>query len=267
MTLQSRFQSVDSTIDPSYFIRYVDRLSTNPEIIRCRRIGLDFIAGHPVGDVVEIGCGVGDVCAQIAMLNRDSQVLGLDKSRTMLEESRRRHGNVSNLKFGEGSFTNLQGRRADAVWIERVLVHCENPESALGMAADSLGSNGKLVVIEPDWGTLVVTGVDPKLVGPWTADITNVQLSGTVGRKLPLVFKKNSIALESHEIAFLPFESKADLNNLIDLQRTISGAVTHNVMSPSEALELTSQLAHADENEELFGFVALVIALGRKVRP
>jgi ubiquinone/menaquinone biosynthesis C-methylase UbiE len=267
MTIQSRFQSVDSTTDPLYFVRYVDRLSSNPEIIRCRKMAIEFIARDVPCTVVEVGCGVGDIAAQVARLSPDCRVLGLDKSKTMLEESRRRHAGIPNLEFREGSFAELPSLRADVVWIERVLIHCDEPESALKISADSLQLNGKLIVIEPDWGTLVVNGVQPRLAGLWTADLTNVQLSGTVGRQLPLLFRKNSIALERHEVAFLPFKTKAELDNLINLERTISNSVNRKAMSTAEGLELMKQFSDADEKEELLGFVALVIAMGHKVGP
>jgi SAM-dependent methyltransferase len=265
MSLQSRFQSVDSTTDPLYFVRYLDRLSANPEIMRCREMGLEFIAASGVCDVTEIGCGTGDVCAQIAVRYPAFRVLGLDKSKTMLEEGRRRHGSITNLQLREGSFVELLNSRPNIVWIERVLVHCEDPESAFAIAARSLDSNGKLIVIEPDWGTLVVNGLEPRLASLWTSDIANMQLSGTVGRRLPLFFKKHAMTLQRHHIAFLPFKSVAELNNLIDLERTISSAITRRVLSPDDGLELRKQFSQVDAKGELYGFVALIIALGKRL--
>lgn len=53
----------------------------------------------PEHDVLDLGCGIGRVCAALA--GRCRSVLGVDISAGMIEEARRRHGESATLRFAQ----------------------------------------------------------------------------------------------------------------------------------------------------------------------
>ncbi|WP_338665693.1 class I SAM-dependent methyltransferase [Pararoseomonas sp. SCSIO 73927] len=59
----------------------------------------------PDKDVLDLGCGIGRVAAALAPLCLS--VLGLDVSQGMVDEARRRHGNLPNLRFATTPGTGL----------------------------------------------------------------------------------------------------------------------------------------------------------------
>ncbi|HYZ62300.1 MAG TPA: class I SAM-dependent methyltransferase [Acetobacteraceae bacterium] len=66
----------------------------------------------PGADVLDLGCGFGRVAAALAP--RCRSVLGLDVSPGMVEEARRRHGAVPNLRFEQTGGQDLAGLNEQA---------------------------------------------------------------------------------------------------------------------------------------------------------
>jgi ubiquinone/menaquinone biosynthesis C-methylase UbiE len=91
--------------------------------------------------ILDIGCGIGSFEEMLPELN----IIGLDSSKEMLEEARRRSdkkfvlGDAENLDFPDQSF--------DAVFMVTTLEFLENYEKAIEEAARVLVPRGKLVVM------------------------------------------------------------------------------------------------------------------------
>lgn len=147
------FRNVDAAPDPSVLIRFLQRVS-EAEFIRARARERLTRSGLPLrGAVADLGCGLG---ADTVMLARHvapggGRVVALDRSRAMLDHARARpearglpvefrEGDVQRLPFGDASL--------DAVWMERVLVHVEDPAAVLAEVARVLRPGGRAVLGE-----------------------------------------------------------------------------------------------------------------------
>ncbi|MBP0494922.1 class I SAM-dependent methyltransferase [Pararoseomonas indoligenes] len=105
----------------------------------------------PTTDVLDLGCGIGRVAAALAPHCRS--VLALDVSPGMIEEARRRHGNLPNLRFATTPGTGLADHpRAGFDLILSVdsfpyLVQAGIAEAHLQDAARLLRPNGALAIL------------------------------------------------------------------------------------------------------------------------
>jgi SAM-dependent methyltransferase len=115
------------------------------------------------------------------------QAVGLDFSRGLVEEARRRTttdeavtfkvGDVLELPFANGAFAGVR--------TERVLQHVRDPALALTQMTRVAKPGAAVVAIEPDWDTLTVDGepfeVSMAVCRRWADSIRNPR----VGRDLP----------------------------------------------------------------------------------
>jgi ubiquinone/menaquinone biosynthesis C-methylase UbiE len=154
------FRNVDAAPDPSVLVQFLQRVSET-EFIRARaRERLTRSGLLPRGVVADLGCGLG---ADTVMLARHvapggGRVVALDRSRAMLDHARARpdvqglpvefrEGDVQKLPFADASL--------DAVWMERVLVHAEDPAAVLAELARVLRPGGQAVLGETSqYGTI-----------------------------------------------------------------------------------------------------------------
>ena len=96
-----------------------------------RRQGYDLMRLRPGDAVLDVGCGAGEVCVELAaIVGARGRVAGVDLSEAMVEAARRtvaasgraielQPASIYELPFADGAF--------DAVRAERVFQHLDNP--------------------------------------------------------------------------------------------------------------------------------------------
>jgi cytochrome P450/2-polyprenyl-3-methyl-5-hydroxy-6-metoxy-1,4-benzoquinol methylase len=156
-----RFDAVDR-FNPTACIEFLDHARSIAEVDLFKqrsRALLQLASGY---DVLEVGCGTGaDACALAQHVGPTGRVTGIDSSRAMIEEARRRaagvHANVAfeqadvcALPFPDGHF---HCSRAD-----RLLHLLERPAAALDEIVRVTRVGGRVVVGEPDWESLSIEG-------------------------------------------------------------------------------------------------------------
>ena len=131
----------------------LDRLSADPFYAQYKSRASVLLDARVTGRYLEVGCGLGDDAIALASASRGC-VIGLDRSRDMVRDARRRGlthaaaGDVHALPFAQGAF---DGCRAD-----RVLQHVRDPRSAVAEMARVTRPGGRIVTIDPDYDTQVL---------------------------------------------------------------------------------------------------------------
>jgi len=188
---------VDRTDDPAFFVRFLDATRARA-VAAAERDPAGFFAYldvHEGHHVLDAGCGLGDTARLIARLvGPAGSVTGVDNSATMMREARRRStGSTLPVVFQRGDIMALDLPPAafDRVRAEQVLQHIADPRCAVAELARVTRPGGRVVVLEPDWESLVIDAADLETSRRFTAfNSTQVIRHGPIGRQLPALFRE-----------------------------------------------------------------------------
>lgn len=133
------------------FLRRIPKAS-----LAYRRVGYEMMGMRPGISVLDVGCGLGEVCVEMAaMAGPGARIVGVDSSLAMVEAAGRtvadsgsgvelRRASIYELPFPDASF--------DAVRAERVIQHLERPAAGLREMIRVTRPGGRVVVIDADHG-------------------------------------------------------------------------------------------------------------------
>jgi SAM-dependent methyltransferase len=135
--------------------------------------------------LLDIGCGTGeDVHRLRDLAGHGGRAVGVDSSMRMLRECRRRTDQPVLVAAADAHRLPFPGGTFDGCRAERVLQHVADPRAVLVEVARVLRPGGRIALLEPDWGTLVVDSADPRT----TRSILNAKADrichGGIGRTL-----------------------------------------------------------------------------------
>lgn len=190
------WSQVDQTADPGFFVRCLD--ATRRPIVRAAYANpAQFFAYLNVkhGDsILEIGCGTGDVLIALADLVRpEGRVVGIDSSRAMVSEARRRARRAEapvEFLIGDAHCLELPDGTFDHCLATSVLEHLEAPEQALAEMARAARPGGRITVAEPDWDTQVVDAGDIDVTRRVIHFFADSIRHGRIARRLPAMMRE-----------------------------------------------------------------------------
>jgi SAM-dependent methyltransferase len=154
------FTAVDEQDDPSAWIDVLDRVRQEPAYAAYKRRAAELLDPTEGGRYLEVGTGTGADALELAY-RFGAEVTGVDVSRAMVEEARRRGlrdalvASAEALPFDDATF--------DGCWADRVFQHLADPEAALAEMVRVTRPGGRLVVADPDYDTQVVDVDDQNL--------------------------------------------------------------------------------------------------------
>jgi SAM-dependent methyltransferase len=176
--MSDTYSAVDRSRNVREAVEWQDRIDAWPAIDAYKRRTYDLVGERR--PVLDVGFGTGH---DLVRLGAGS--MGADASFAMCQRARSRglmvcQGDIFRLPFASGSFA---GVRAD-----RVLQHLVDPVGALAELVRVTQQDGRVVVSDPDQGSLVieVPGASSSLVGRVTALRRDVGYrNGLNARRLP----------------------------------------------------------------------------------
>jgi ubiquinone/menaquinone biosynthesis C-methylase UbiE len=206
----SRFTTVDETVDPGIFIRWMDEVAELPDVALARAAAVDVLRLCAGQSVLDVGCGTGNVAVGLApLVDPGGRVVGVDASEAMVEEARRRTegrglpvqfdvGDAQNLAFEDGTF--------DACRSERVLIHVPDAGRALAEMARVTRAGGRITVVDVDAEATLIDSVDQALTRTIVASLADSYRNGWIGRQLPRLFREAGLT----DVAVQPLTVRFD---------------------------------------------------------
>ena len=183
----NRFDRVDATGEADKHLAYLDRVEAIPGVVARRRRSYDRLALRPGMAVAEIGCGAGTAARELAaMVDPDGRVHGFDISEQLIAQARARAaGACKQLDFqvADAAALPLPDACLDAYRAERVYMHLRRPELALAEAFRVLRPGGRILIMDPDWDTLLFDG-DLAATRAVTRAFTDSLVNGTIARRM-----------------------------------------------------------------------------------
>jgi ubiquinone/menaquinone biosynthesis C-methylase UbiE len=163
MTTTTGFSDVDGSGMSDDLVDYLALMADR--LAAYRHEGLELLNLSPGSAVLDVGCGAGEICVDLAdRVGPAGRIAGVDVSEAMIEAARRaatsarcnidlRVASAYQLPFADQSF--------DVVRAERVFQHLAEPEAALMEMLRVTRIGGQVMLVDPDHGQFSVAVDDP----------------------------------------------------------------------------------------------------------
>ena len=128
-----------------------------------RRHGYELLGVSEGWSVLDVGCGLGEVCADLSeIVGARGRVVGIDASSALVAKAREQWSHLP-IEFGVGDAEALDFGDAtfDAVRAERVLQHLDRPATAIGEMARVVRPGGRISVFDTVQDSTVVATEHP----------------------------------------------------------------------------------------------------------
>jgi SAM-dependent methyltransferase len=254
-TLRSAFSDVDASGSATHLIGYLDAARLAPGIVAAKAWSIEQLALGPGMSVLDVGCGTGeDVVTMADLIAPNGKAVGIDNAATMVNEARTRHGHRSDVEFVSADAHRLPFAAAeiDACRCERTLQHLHEPDLAVAEMARVLRPGGRITLLEPDWGTLIVGGTEPDMTTRILAVHVHRHQQPFIGRRLRGLLSSygfTEIELDGRPVIYTDL---ASANRAFGMWRAAEFAVQAGAISEPEAIRWSEQTEEADANGTFF---------------
>jgi SAM-dependent methyltransferase len=257
------------TVDPAVLQVLINAMEVRAADPRLRKIRSDFLSGIDFprdARVLEVGCGSGPVCRDLARVPGVKQVVGLDPSPAFLEKARELADGTPNLRFDEGDACSLHygDGEFDVVVFHTCLTHVLDPARALAEALRVLRPGGQLAIFDGDFtATSVATGDHDPLQACIDAVISGLVNDRWLARRLPGVVRSCGFHIERLDSHGSVQSGTSDyMLTLIDRGADILAGAGRIDEKFAEALKGEARRRVA--SGEFFGFLGFVSLIARK---
>jgi SAM-dependent methyltransferase len=221
--------------------------------------------------VLDVGCGPGtDTFALGKLVGEKGRVVGVDYDQAMIAEAEsraadheagawveHRQADSASLPFDDSSF--------DACRSERLFQHLPDPEPTLKEMVRVTKPDGRLVVLDTDWGSLSIDTPEVDVERRLARVLAERHLhNGYSGRQLRRLFLQQGLADVRIELHPLLVTSHAFARKAALLDEAEALGLTAGALTKDEVRRWRESLDEADADGVFFGSVNQVMAVGRR---
>ena len=193
------------------------------DAVRRRRIVRESLGAARGERLLDVGCGPGFYCAELAEeVGPSGSVVGVDSSPAMLELAARRCAGYASVELRPGDAVSLPVDDAsfDGALCVQVLEYVPDPTVALVEMHRALRPGGRVVVWDVDWATVSLHALDrtltERVLRAWDEHLADPSLPRTLGSRLRSAgfnevrmdahsFSSGELDPETYGVALLPF--------------------------------------------------------------
>jgi ubiquinone/menaquinone biosynthesis C-methylase UbiE len=238
---------------------YLDAQAATPFWQAAKRATIEALELPQPGVALDVGCGTGEEVRQMAAIA--GEAVGVDATRTLVEEARRRTspGVEARFELARAEELTFEDESFDGVRTERTLQHVDDVAAAIGEMWRVAKPGSRIVALEPDWDTLVIDAgplaSTRAVTRAWADSIRNPVAGRQVARRLR---KLGAVEVEveprTAAVTELPFaEEQYGLTEL-----------AARTLSPAAARAWLRTLSERDSDGGFLAAVTYFLVSGRK---
>lgn len=265
-SLAGDFHDVDAARDPGRFAACLELLAGIPFFSDYKRESIKALELSPGDAVLEIGCGLGrDLAAMAVRVGPGGLAVGLDASLVMLARAAREGGDASSglvLAAADAHLLPFADRTFAACRVDRTLQHTADPFRVLAEMARVTRPGGRVVAVEPDWGTFVLDSELPGaariVAGTWRDRFP----SGAVGRSLARGLAEAGLTRVTVVPRTFVLRDFAMAEAIYDIGKTVAEAVARGSLAARDGRAFLAEQRAADDRGLFFSSLTFFEACG-----
>jgi ubiquinone/menaquinone biosynthesis C-methylase UbiE len=260
------FQNLDASAEVNTLLGCLEIADVLPDIIQYRRKMIELCPIKPGHRVLDVGCGLGQEAKRLsALVGESGQVIGLDRSKEMVDEAARRVesdgiqvefvvDDVHRMKFEDGLF--------DLARTERVLIYVDDPAQAISEMARVIKLGGFLIAYEFDFQGFFIDSDMPDLTRRIEGALPSAPPNPYIARQLPHYYRMAGLQIQAIE----PFTVRMPIETVRNVYGVaIDGAVEAGKISQKEVDDWwDDQTKRAEAGQSFFAHSGFIVA-GQKV--
>ena len=256
------FTAVDDQADPRAWVDVLDRMREEPAYRAYKTRVAELLQPVRGFRYLEVGCGTGDDAIAFAA-RFGVEVAGVDVSRTMVEEARRR--GLEQAVVADAAALPLDAESFDGAWADRTFQHLAGPEIALAELVRIVKPGGRIVAVDPDYDTQVVDVADQELarrVLRFRAD--HALRNGTLAHRMGGFFAEAGLTDVSIEAIPVVLRDPTALDGAMGLRTWAATAAERGLLSEEDVPAWERQLDDAvAKGRFLYSFALFLTAATR----
>ena len=215
--------------------------------------------------VLDLGCGTGEDARTLAQLVRGVSVVGVDKSAVTIAEAQRLTLGIPRpveFRVGDAHYLDLDSGTFDACRADKVFHHLDDPAKALGELVRVARPDGRIVVSDADYDTLVVDAPDRVLTRRILDAFRDHLPHGRIGRRLRAMLV--DVGLAAVDVTAYTAIVTQYVEDVVRLREKAEDAARTGVVSADEAARWMESVEAADRAGRFFCALTLFTVSGRK---
>ena len=240
------FSDVDASGRSDELIDYLAFLANR--LGEIRREGFELLEIRPGNAALDVGCGAGEVCVELASwVGPQGRVAGVDLSEVMVEKAKRTAANAGleiDLRVATADQLPFADQSFDVVRAERVFQHLEKPEAALREMLRVTKVGGRILLMDPDHGqaNLAVDDVGERRVfEALRRALLRAIINPHSGARLRPMVQRAGLGAIQHRIQALEL-AYPDFGRAFFLNDLIASAMTAGEVTRTDAVAFVASL-------------------------
>ncbi len=251
------FEDVDRAEQPGAWIGVLDRVAHEPFYRHYKARVRELIAPHGEGPYLEVGAGAGADAQRLG-----APVVCVDRSRTMSRASRVR--GLRSVAADAGALP-LAANRFAGCWADRTFQHLPDPPAALAELVRVTRPGGRIVTVDPDYGTQSMEFPEPALaqkVFDYRADC--LLRNGRLAHRMETLFAKAGLVALCSESLTLTVRDPTAVDNVMGLRSWARSAMQEGLMDTDEIERWESLYDRLVAESGFFWSVEFFLTVGQK---
>lgn len=188
--------------------------------------------------ILDLGCGTGgELAALLHALGSDGSLIGVDTDDDALRVARERFDDRRlRLRSGDAHALDLADESVDRVYVDRAAQHFAAPATVLAELRRILRPDGRVVLAEPDWQTLVIDSTEPELAASYRRFVVDqVIRNPRIGSELPRLVQVAGLRLDTVLPATATYTDPVDADHVFGFARVTRRAVAAGYLDDDQA--------------------------------